>query len=310
MVPLAIKLGVVLDEKSIEAVVGGSRLFCSFSITCLMVALCHQEFSVHLICRLHGISNNLEKRRTIFRRQVIHHHVNLVRDALVIIKTRLGRAVCKRQMRVVQAVVLITVPLHLISHKFRASLPCQTVISVEHALKVFLILLAKDRSQPCGLTPVGIIIRERIHVPCHVEELLHFHLHRFYVTNIQEPIAIGSCIESLFQFLIHEHWRCARNPQIVMRSAKITQMVVHARCTAALSLIVIAHTLHVSIIVIRPHKGDVFRHFQTCIINVERLLVWHKYLRNGRSILAFAVMKNLSLVSKHFLQCASTHLGI
>ena len=95
-----------------------------------------------------------------------------------------------------------------------------------------------------------------------------------------------------------------------MGHAAIAQVVVHAAAAASLLLGRIAHALHIAVVVVGPDKRDIVRHAQSCIIDVERLLVGHEDLRQFRNLLLFMFREDVALLSEHFLQCAGAVSGV
>ena len=80
--------------------------------------------------------------------------------------------------------------------------------------------------------------------------------------------------------------------------------------STTLLFICVAHTLHITVVVIGPHQGNVIRHAQTCVVDVERLLVRDKNLLNRMGFPVFIFLEDGALFSHHLLQRAGTDLGV
>ena len=148
-------------------------------------------------------------------------------------------------------------------------------------------LLAEHVGQPLGLIAVGIVVTERREVVGHIHEHLSLYLHRFDVADVEQPVTVGSSAVGLQQLLVHQHGGGGGEPQIVVGHAAIAQVVVHAAAAASLLLGRIAHALHIAVVVVGPDERDVIRHKQSCIIDVECLLVRHEDLWQLRNLLLF-----------------------
>ena len=181
---------------------------------------------------------------------------------------------------------------------------------VEDILERRQVLLSEHVGQPLGLIGVGVVVAERGEVVCHVEKHLRLHLHGFDVAHVEQPVAVGSCGIGLQQFLIHQHGRGGGNPQVVVWHAAIADVVVNTAAAAAPPFLLVAHPLHVAIVVVGPHKGDVLWHPQAGIVDVERLLVRHENLRYLRFLLVLVFREDGALLSEDLLQGTGAVLGV
>ena len=136
VVPLTIEQAVVALAQPLYSTVGFLRYLGIDDVARLVVTLCVEELVVHLVGRVDGIAQHLEEGYLLFRRQltlnsaVSHADIQIVRQALLC-ATRL-----KREVGVVQTVVLLRVPLILVAHEFRLTVPRQAVVVVEDELKL------------------------------------------------------------------------------------------------------------------------------------------------------------------------------
>ena len=87
-------------------------------------------------------------------------------------------------------------------------------------------------------------------------------------------------------------------------------MVIDTTTTFATLLIGIAHALHIAIIIVRPDKRNIFRHPQSCIIDVEGLLVRHEDLGQVGGLCLLVLLEDGALLGHHLFQCTGSHLGI
>ena len=95
-----------------------------------------------------------------------------------------------------------------------------------------------------------------------------------------------------------------------MGRTQIREVVVDAGPTRPLLFLGVRDTLHVAVVVVGPHKCDVVGHAQSGIVDVERLLVGHKDLRQTLGPLLLVFREYLALLGKDFLQRAGTVLGV
>ena len=67
-------------------------------------------------------------------------------------------------------------------------------------------------------------------------------------------------------------------PQIIVRLPPVAQMIVDAASTAPALLLRVAQACQIAMIVVTPHEGDIFRHFESHLIEFEHFLVGDEYL--------------------------------
>ena len=230
--PLVVQQVIILVEQHLQTVVGCLCLLSSLFAARFVVALCHQELAVHLLSRLDPIAQHFEQGRAIGFRHRGTDALHLVGNGGIVLQPLLGSAVGKREVAVVQPLILGRIPLNFIAHILWLALPGQSVVRVQHLLEIAFPLLAKHLSEPLRLIAVGILITECPEVPCHVEKHLCLHLHRLDVAHVQQPVACSPRVVSLLQFLIHQCRSRGREPDVVVGSAQITQVVIHTSPTA------------------------------------------------------------------------------
>ena len=202
LVPFAAKLCVVAGHETEDAVVGRTSFNSCICPARLMVLLCHEELAVHLVGRLHGIAYNLIECRTEVRGQSALYLVHGVGYFAVLCQPLF--AFFGREVRIVQTVVLLAVPLHLVTHKLRLALPGQSVVAVKDVLELRG-LHGECPGEPLSLIGVGRLDGECLKVPRHIEELLHLHLHRFDITHVQQPVAPCPGVVGLLQLVVHQY---------------------------------------------------------------------------------------------------------
>ena len=95
-----------------------------------------------------------------------------------------------------------------------------------------------------------------------------------------------------------------------MGSTQIRKVIVNPASSAALLLQGIRYTFHVAVVVVGPHDGDIIRHAQPGIIDIERFLVGHEDLRNLPGFPVLVFLQDLTLTGKDLFQCAGTVLRI
>ena len=268
-----------------------------------MVMLCIEKFSVHEVGRLDREMQNLEKRQLLILWKFLHDPLCLFRNLRIELQPLLCRSILEGEIGIMQSVILLRVPFKLKSHVFGFTLPCQSIIFVKYMLQTFLVFRSENRRQPFRLIRIDILYIECRHIPRQIEERLHAQFHRLDVTDIEQPVAVCSRLVCLHQLLVHKNGRCGVYPKIVVRCAEITEMIIYSATAFSVSLSLIAHALHVSVVVVRPYNRDVLGDIKSSIIDVECLFVRYKNLRNVRDILLFIFCEDFPLVLEHLLEC-------
>ena len=190
----------ILSYQSLNAVICRTAGIRIFQTSGLMISLSHKELLIHLIRRLHRISEHLEECCSKLRIHLFEHSFTLVRNHLVICKTLLRRAILERIIGIMEVVVgRDRIPLTLVSHILRLTVPRKAIICIQNGLETALMLFAKDRSKPLRLICIRIFVCKCIEVPCHIHEHLDTEFHRLDVTDIEQPIAVCTCVIRLFQ---------------------------------------------------------------------------------------------------------------
>ena len=140
--------------------------------------------------------------------------------------------------------------------------------------------------------------------------MLHFHLHGLDVAHVEQPVAVGAGGIGFQQFLVHQHGGSGGNPEVVVGRAQIGEVIVDTAATAAPPLLVVAHALHIAIVVVGPYEGDVVGQAQAGVVDIERLLVGHEYLRQPLGALLLVLGQDAALAVDDTLQRAGTVGGV
>ena len=293
-VPLSVELVVVARVQSVNLLVGLAAAGGGPVGSCLVaggvklvIELGIEEFAVHLVRAVHLEGQKLIKGRHILFRQAFHQPVHLVRELRILGKSPLCLGIIgKGEVGVHNVGEFLAVPLALPAHTLRLAAPGEAVVLIEDSLQCAFVLLAEDAGKPARLVGVHALLVKCVNVHRQLEESFHRQLRRLDVADIQQPVAVSPVPVCLHQLLVHQHWRCGIDPEIIVRCAKIRDVVIHAGASGPLLLLGVADALEVAVIVIRPDEGDVVRNLQTVIVDIESLLVRHEYLRNlfGRPV--------------------------
>ena len=139
-------------------------------------------------------------------------------------------------------------------------------------------VICKEIGEPLGLILIGVVEVERLEVIGHIHKHLHLNLHRFDVAYVEQPIAVGSSIVGLLQLVVHQHGSRTWQPEIVVGRAEIRNVIIHAAMTLASLFFSIADAFHIAVVIVRPYDGDILRHLQSCVVDVEGLFVWYENL--------------------------------
>ncbi len=309
-IPFAANQSVVSPVESLDAVGGLSRLSRRIIGPCpvtglnkLAVELRHEKFAVHHVGSHHRIADYLEKSSPLIHLQLRHDAVDQIRDMAIVGQTTPGVIIVgKRIFRRAKTLILGRVPFDFPPHIFRLARPGQAVICVKYHLQRVFVILAEYSRKPCSLVMVDIVMTETGEIPRHVKKRLHCRLGRLDVTDIEQPIAVGTCVKSLSQLVIHQSRRRGAEPQIVMRRAEIGGVVIDASPTLARPLGRSAQALHVAVIVVGPHYGHVIGQSKSSTIQVKRLLVRDKNLRHILRVAVKTVAQDAALIRDDLLK--------
>ena len=119
---------------------------------------------------------------------------------------------------------------------------------------------------------------DSVDVPSHVEEEFQVVGCHFRIVDIGNPKPSGIVVIRLTHLIVDKSGLCSREPEIIVRTPPIREMIIHSRTSAALLLAGIRETGDIPIVVIAPHQGDIVRHLEALLIQLQHLFIRHKHL--------------------------------
>ena len=155
-------------------------------------------------------------------------------------------------------------------------------------------------------------------IPSHIQKQLHLILCRLNIPYIQNPHLADTFFVCLLHLLIKQVRTRRRKPQVVVRTPPIRHMIVNAIPSGTSGLFGSREMGYISIVVVTPHQSHILRHLQSCLINIQHLLIRNQHLRHFCQILSFIFCQHTTLVCQNlrkrlllFFQClGSLHLAI
>ena len=124
-----------------------------------------------------------------------------------------------------------------------------------------------------------------VNIPSHIHEKFSLVFDRLDITHVQNPYFPYIMVVCLLHLLIEQMGTECTQPQVVMRTSPIRNMIVDTIYTFAGTLLCGRKMLDISVVVIAPHQGNIIGHFQSCVIYIEYLLIRNKHLRHFCHIL-------------------------
>ena len=93
-----------------------------------------------------------------------------------------------------------------------------------------------------------------------------------------------------------------RQPQVVMGTPPVAQVVINTTAATAPLLFTVAQAGHIAVVVVAPHQCHVVGNAQAALHDLQNFLVGDKHLGNLRHVLVDILFQKLALVVYHLLQ--------
>ena len=175
--------------------------------------------------------------------------------------------------------IAFLIQLHLCpSHKLRTSHAAQLVESRHGRSYLLAHLRAKLSAEPGAIMVRHGSRRHGIDVPCHIQKELQIVACHLQVMHIDNPHLPDMVVVSLAHLVVYQTGLRRRQPQIVMRTSPVAQMVIDTCPALSLLLSSIGEASHIAVVVITPHQRHIVRDAQSLLIQLKHLLVGHKHL--------------------------------
>ena len=149
----------------------------------------------------------------------------------------------------------------------------------------------------------------RVDVPRHIEEEFELVGGHLGVVDVGNPQSAAVVVVGGTHLGVDEAGLSGGEPEVVVRTAPIAEVVVDASPTLPLLLFGIGQTGEIAVVVVAPHERDVVGHAETALHNLEHLLIGDEDLGDALHILIIMLADELALVVDDLLQAVEFLLG-
>ena len=165
------------------------------------------------------------------------------------------------------------------SHKLRTTLATKAEEVVHRREKA----VTSQRTELSAEPPPVMVIQGRgtdtLNIPSHIEEEFKVVARNLYVVHIRNPEFAHMVVVGFAHLVIDQTWLCGSQPEIVVRTPPVAEMIIDTTPTLSLLFTSIGETRHVAIVIIAPHQGDIVWHLQSHLIELQHLLIRYEHLR-------------------------------
>ncbi len=229
-------------------------------------------------------------------------HGSVAFEVAVKLVAKLRRGEIRVGRRTKSARIGFFVQLHLVpSHELRPALAAQTVELIHGREQLLAGFVAKHTAEPVLIVLVEGGSIYAVDVPCHVEKQFEVVAGHLGVVHVHYPELAHIVVVGSAHLVVHQSRLCGCQPQIVVRTTPVAEVIVHATAAAALLLLGIGEAGHVAIVVVAPHQRHIVGHFQSLFVNLQHLFIWYEHLHLLRRV-ADILADELLLVVNHLLQ--------
>ena len=142
---------------------------------------------------------------------------------------------------------------------------------------------------------------DTVDIPRHVEEELQVVARHLHIVYVGYPELAHIVVVGLAHLVVDKSGLGGGQPEVVVRTSPVAQVVVHTCPTLSPLLAGIGVTRHIAIVVVTPHQGHIVGHPQPLLIELQHLLIGHEHLHLLFG-LADIPAQQLLLVVDHLLQ--------
>ncbi len=135
-----------------------------------------------------------------------------------------------------------------------------------------------------------------VDIPRHIHEEFGLILGRLDIAHIEYPHLAHTAFVGLAHLLIEQVGAECAKPEIVVRTAPVRHVIVHAVASLAGLLGLGGEVADEAVIVVAPHQSHILRHFKAGMIYIENLLIRYENLRHGGNILVYIAGNHIALV--------------
>ena len=120
--------------------------------------------------------------------------------------------------------------------------------------------------------------------------------------HIDNPQLTAVMVVGSTHLVIDESWLGGGEPNIVMRTSPVREVIIDASPTLAFLLFFIREACHIAVVVVTPHQRDIIRYLQTNLQNLEHLLIRNKDLGHLLHLFMIILANQFTLVVNDLLQ--------
>ena len=144
--------------------------------------------------------------------------------------------------------------------------------------------LTKLSAKPCLIMVSDGTALDTIDVPRHVEEQFKVVACHLRVVDIGNPQFPDIVVIGRPHFVIDESGLHRREPQIIVGTAPVAEVIVDTTAPTAFLFLGITQARHVSIVIITPHQRDIVGHLQSFLIDLQHLFIRNEDLHLLRRV--------------------------
>ena len=134
-----------------------------------------------------------------------------------------------------------------------------------------------------------------IDVPRHIHEERQVVGRHLRIVNIHYPYILAVVVVGGLHLRVYQARLRRSEPQVVVRTAPVAQVIVYTTAARTLLLGLVAHASHISVVVVAPHQRNIVRHNESRLIDVEYLLIRNEHLRHARNVFVVVFLYQTSL---------------
>ena len=188
-----------------------------------------------------------------------------------------------------------------ITHKLRTPLATKTIKLMHHGEEPSADLLTKLPTKPGLIVIIQRFATHTVDVPSHIEKQFEVVTRHLRIMHIHNPELSDVVVIGLTHLIIYQSGLGGRQPEIVVWTPPIAQVIIHTAPTLSQLFFGIRQSRHIAIVIVAPHQRHIVGHFQSLLIEFQHLLIRHKHLHlllGSTDIL----MEQFLLVVDHLLQ--------
>ena len=138
---------------------------------------------------------------------------------------------------------------------------------------------------------------DAIDVPRHIKEEFKVVAGHLHIMDIGNPQFTDIAVVSLAHLVVDESRLSCGEPQIIMRTSPIAEVVIDGSPTLTLLFTDTGIARHIAIVVIAPHQRYIVRHPESHLIQFQHLFIRYEHLHQFRGVSHIFPKKHLLVVN-------------